>query len=136
MSGLRLFKDKILDKFDTLADRWKTFSNKITRANQDIALRFSTFSLKFEEMIDTLQPESSTQSEILKGLKTKNLIQGDVSYQHIEEFTKTLWESHDLAQEAFQVTNDLQYHEMAMETLLVIKEMELLKEYLGRKGQI
>lgn len=136
MGGFRLFRDKILDKFDKLTEKWNDFTKKISKINRSISQKFSEFSEKFDEMTAKLQPEDATTTEILKGLKTKKKIQGDMSYENIEDFTKTLWESHDMAQQALEQTNDLRYHEMAMEILLVIKDMEELKEYLGKHGKI
>ncbi len=136
MSGFRLFKDKVLDKFDKLTAKWNKFTKKVTKINRNMGERFSEFNDKFDEMVTNLQTTDKAAAEILNGLETKKMIKGDVSYQNIEDFTRTLWESHDVAQEAFQETKDAQYHEMAMETLLVIREMEQLKEYLGKHGRI
>ncbi|MHA1264996.1 MAG: hypothetical protein ACTSRS_07135 [Candidatus Helarchaeota archaeon] len=135
MSGYRLFKDKLLDKFDKFTQKWNEFVSKITTFNKSLSLRLSEFSSKFDEMVENLQTEDLTTVELIDGLKKKALIKGEITFQNVEEFTKTLWESHDIAQQVFQETNDPQYHEIAVETLLVIREMEQLKEYLWKIGK-
>lgn len=136
MSGFRLLKDKILDKFDHLTEKWNDFTQKVAKINRNLSQRFAEFSEKFDEMVINLDAANPEVTEIMNGLKTKELIRGDITFQNIEDFSRTLWESHDMAQQAFEETRDSQYHEMAMEALLVIQEMELLKEYLGKHGKM
>ena len=136
MGDFRLLKDKILDKFDTLSHNWKNFTEKITKINRTLNQRVINFSKKFEDIKESFQSTDSVTAEILEDLETKKLMKGEISYQSIDDFTRILWESHDIAQQAFQETNNYEYHEMAMETMLVIKDMEQLKEYLGKHGKV
>lgn len=115
---------------------WTEIGQKVTEFGKDIEQRFGDASKKLDELRTKLQPEYMGYAEINEGLETKHLIQGEMSYQDVDDFAKMLWENHDLAQVAFQETTDEKYYEMAMDILMVIQELEHLKEYLMKHGKI
>ena len=90
---------------------------------------------KFTEFFNKVQTENPVLTEVKEGLQTKQLIQGEMTFQDIESLTGPLWENHDQAQQAFEATNDLQYYEMAMDILTVLNEMEKLKDHLRKHGR-
>jgi hypothetical protein len=131
--NLTLFQDEIQRK---ILKNWNDISQKVTALGKDVEQRFIDASKKLDEIRAKLQPAYPGYTEINEGLETKQLIQGEMTYQDVDDFAKTLWENHDLAQIAFQETTDETYYEMAMDILLVIRELEQLKEYLMKHGKL
>ena len=119
-----------------ILENWNEFTQKVTDLRKSAEDRFSEVTKSLDELRARFQPEFLGYTELKDGLVTKELIQGEMSFQDVNLFAKTLWENHDLAQEAFEQTNDPQYYEMAMDILMVIQEMEQLKEYLMKHGKI
>ena len=136
MSNFKVFKEKVLEKFEGIRNSFKKLTQNLSDFTGKISRLRQTVDQKFSDFFSKLQSENPVIAEVKEDLQTKQLIQGEMTFQDIDQLTKTLWENHDQAQEAFQETNDLQYHEMAMDILVVIREMEQLKEYLGKHGKI
>ncbi|MHA1130376.1 MAG: hypothetical protein ACTSQI_11075 [Candidatus Helarchaeota archaeon] len=135
MSNFQVFRDKLLTKIDNIriyfkkmSDEWKYRTEKVRTITKSVDQKITDFLLR-------LQPENPLLTEVTEDLKTKQMIEGQMAYEDIEQLARTLWENHELAQEKFRQTQDIQYYEMAMEILLVIKEMETLKEYLKKHGK-
>ncbi|MDD1777009.1 MAG: hypothetical protein LUQ65_02495, partial [Candidatus Helarchaeota archaeon] len=131
--NLTLFQNEIQR---SILKNWTDIGQKVIELGKDVEQRFGDASKKLYELRAKLQPEYAGYTEINEGLETKHLIQGEMSYQDVEDFAKTLWENHDLAQVAFQETTDEAFYEMAMDILMVIRELEQLKEYLMKHGKI
>ncbi len=131
--SLSLFQDDLGKK---ISQNWKDFTEKVTDIRNTINQKFSGISERFDTAIKKLQPDNGIiRTEILDDLQVKQLIQGQMTFEDVASLTTALWENHDLAQQAFADTNDLQFYEMAMDILLVIQELERLKEYLDKHGK-
>jgi hypothetical protein len=131
--NLILFQDEIQRM---ILKNWTDIGQKITELGKDVQQRFVDASKKLDEFRTKFQPVYAGYTEINEGLEAKGLIQGEMTYQDVDALAKTLWENHDLAQIAFQETTDEEYYEMAMDILLVIQELEQLKDYLMKHGKI
>jgi hypothetical protein len=131
--NLILFQEEIQRR---LLGNWTEFTQKVTDLGKFAEQRVSEVSQRFDELKEKFQPEFAGYTELKDGLVTKDLIEGEMTFQDVDLFAKTLWENHDLAHEAFEQTNDPQYYEMAMDILMVIQEMEQLKDYLMKHGKI
>ena len=131
--NLTLFQNEIQRR---MLKNWTEIGQKVTEFGKEVEQRFVDTSKKLDELRAKIQPEYAGYTEINEGLETKQLIQGEMSYQDVDDFAKNLWENHDLAQVAFQETTDETYYEMAMDILIVIQELEQLKEYLMKHGKI
>jgi len=131
--NLALFQDEIQKK---ISENWNEFARKVTDLKKSAEQRFSEINKRINELKGRFQPEYEGYTEIKNDLATKQLMQGEMTFYDVDLFAKTLWENHDLAYEAFEQTTDPQYYEMAMDILIVIQEMEQLKEYLMKHGKI
>lgn len=142
MSNFRLFKERLSTKFEEisgslskLSKNWTDLLDKITGFGKSIGTKFTEVSEKFEDFFESVQSKPAEALAIEEGLKIKQLMDGEMTFQQVDTFTKTLWENHELAQQAFEDTSDQKYYEMAMEIKLVIQELEQLKEYLELHGK-
>ena len=135
MGNAKLLRDKILDKFDQWAKGWSEFTQKLSNLSKNINLKFLEVQERFEELSERFQIVDDVKLEILDDLQTKKLIQGNMDFRTVDDFAKTLWLSHDMAQELFAETKNQRYYELAMETMMVIRELEQIKEYLAKHGK-
>ncbi len=142
MGQFRLIREKISERFEDLSKslvkltrNWNDFTEKITNWGKSMGQRFTDFSDKIDALTLKLQPVRQIMIEVEEDLEIKQLIQGEMDFHDVDGLSKTLWENHEIAQQAFQDTHDLQYYEMAMEILVVIKELEQLKDYLKKHGK-
>ncbi|HUY01611.1 MAG TPA: hypothetical protein VMV49_18755 [Candidatus Deferrimicrobium sp.] len=142
MSGFRLFKEKISEKleeisnsFSKLSQNMTEFLQKVSNTGKSLTDKVTETHEKFETFLNGLQPEAPLNARIQNGLKIKKLIDGEMSFQDLDMFTKVLWENHEIANETYEQTNNIKYYEMAMDIKLVIKELEELKEYLVLHGK-
>jgi hypothetical protein len=135
MSNFQVFRDKILTKIDGIRDHFKKMSQDWTDFTAKFRSLTKSVDQKLTDLFAKLQPENPILTEVSEDIRTKQMIQGQMSYDDVEYLARSLWENHELAQNQFQETQDLQYYEMAMDILLVIQEMETLKEYLKKHGK-
>ncbi|MHA1652254.1 MAG: hypothetical protein ACTSYB_18885, partial [Candidatus Helarchaeota archaeon] len=135
MSNFQVFRDKVLEKLDSIKSSFKKVSHNWNELIDKISNTNKSFDQKFANFFSKFQFQSPEHIQIMEDIKTKQMIQGEMTFQDINDLTRILWENHDLAQQKFEATNDSKYHEMAMDILLVIKEMEELKEYLEKHGK-
>lgn len=131
--NLALFQEEVQRR---IVKNWVDLGQKITELGKDFEQRFNDVTKRLDEFRAKLQPAYMDYSEIKAGLETKRLIQGEMTYQDVDDLARTLWENHDLAQVAFQESTDETFYEMAMDILMVIRELEQLKEYLMKHGKI
>ncbi len=111
-----------------MSEEWTDFTDKFRSLTKSV-------DQKLTDLFAKLQPENPMLAEVSEDIRTKQMIQGQMSYEDVEHLARTLWENHELARNQFRDTQDLQYYEMAMDILLVIQEMETLKEYLKKHGK-
>ena len=135
MSNFQVFRDKILTKIDGIRHHFKKISDDWTDFTDKFRSLTKSVDQKFSDLVAKLQPDNPILMEVSEDIRTKQMIQGQMSYDDVDYLARTLWENHELAQNQFQETQDLQYYEMAMDILLVIQEMETLKEYLKKHGK-
>ena len=104
MSHFRIFKEKILEKVESfskplqkLSKNWNDFTEKIALLGQSMGQKFVDFSEKLEVVTLKFQPEKLIIAEVQKGLETKQLIQGEMTFADVSALSETLWENHDTA---------------------------------------